>query len=119
MGGLLSKVLVLLLLFAGETLMIYAEMIGARSHSVDSRPFFEVFSKMYLLVLVSGGFLIAGYMFGFSVFRNIWIVSVASITSILIMEPLLAYLIFQQLPTRGALIGLILGALGFAAAMFI
>jgi hypothetical protein len=38
-----------------------------------------------------------------------------SITSILIIEPLIAYLVLKQLPTKGALIGLILGALGFAA----
>jgi hypothetical protein len=52
-------------------------------------------------------------MYGYRSFRNIWIVSALSITSILIMEPLIGYLVFQQLPTRGALFGLLLGAAGF------
>jgi hypothetical protein len=54
-------------------------------------------------------------MIGYKSFKNIWVVSALSITSILIMEPLIGYIIFQQLSTRGALVGLLLGAVGFAA----
>ncbi|MEM5778032.1 MAG: hypothetical protein QXK49_00160 [Candidatus Aenigmatarchaeota archaeon] len=57
--------------------------------------------------------LILGYIFGFSSFKNIWIVSIISITSILISEPILAYTFFHQMPTTGALIGLVFGVLGF------
>jgi len=114
-----SKILVIFLVFLGETLAIYAEMIAARTHFVTSQPFLQIFLKMFLMIVVAGGFLIAGYMLGLSAFKNIWIVSVTSITSILIMEPILAYTIFQQLPTKGAIIGLILGILGFLSAMFI
>jgi len=113
-----SKILVIALLFVGEALSIYAEMVGAKSGNIASQPFFSVFAKMFLIITIAGGFLIAGYMLGFKAFESIWIVSVASITSILIVEPILAYAFFQQMPTTGAVIGLILGVIGFAFAIF-
>ncbi len=68
---------------------------------------------MFSIITLAGAFLILGYMLGYSAFKNIWIVSAASITSILIMEPILGFLFFRQMPTTGATIGLILGAVGF------
>jgi len=69
-------------------------------------------------MMIAGSiFLIEGYMLGYTAFRNIWIVSAISITSILIVEPLLAYDLFQQLPTKGALVGFVAGIIGFAAAL--
>jgi hypothetical protein len=65
------------------------------------------------------GFLIAGYILGFNAFKNIWIISVASITTFLIVEPLTAYTLFKQMPTTGSIIGFILGVLGFIAAIFL
>ena len=113
-----SKILVLILIFLGEALSIYAEMVGARSNFFTSEPFWQIFSKMFLLIILAGGFLIAGYMLGFDVFKNIWIVSVASITSILIVEPILAWVIFQQVPAIGAIIGFTLGAIGLFFSIF-
>ncbi len=118
MDILYSKLLAIFLVFLGETLAIYAEIIAAKTHSVSSKPFLQIFLKMFLVIILAGGLLIAGYMFGFNAFKNIWIVSVTSITSILIIEPILAYMIFQQLPTKGAIIGLILGTLGFIMTIF-
>ena len=105
------KVLSILLLFLGEGFAIYAEMIAARNLNLVGRPFLSTFLKMFFVIIIAGGFLIAGYMLGFKSFQNIWIVSAASITSILIIEPILAWTIFQQLPTKGALLGLIFGVL--------
>lgn len=113
-----SKILILILLFIGEALAIYAEMVGAKSSYIASQPFLQIFLKMFLLTTFAGGFLIAGYMLGFNAFKNIWIVSVASITSILIAEPILAWTIFHQVPTIGAIIGFILGAIGLFLSIF-
>ncbi len=113
-----SKILALILIFVGETLAIYAEMLGARSGLVSSQPVLQAFLRMFLLITIAGGFLIAGYMLGFDAFKNIWIVSVASITSILIVEPILAWTIFQQMPTNGAVIGFALGAVGLFLSVF-
>jgi len=114
----LSKILVLVLLFFGEAISIYAEILGAKSHSLASQPFLRIFLKMFLLITLAGGFLILGYMLGFKSFKNIWIVSVASITSILIVEPILAWAIFHQIPTKGAIIGFFLGAIGLFFSIF-
>lgn len=113
-----AKILVVLIIFFGESLTILAEMIAARTFSIASHSFLDMFIKMFLIFAFAGGALIFGYMFGFISFKNIWIVSVISITSILISEPILAYVFFQQLPTSGALIGLIFGVLGFVSTMF-
>jgi hypothetical protein len=103
------------MLFLGEALSVYAEMLAAQTHEANTHSFLSIFSKATLAIAFAGAFLIAGYMIGYKGFKNIWIVSALSITSILIMEPLLAYLLFKQLPTKGAALGLGLGALGFIA----
>lgn len=113
------KILVVLLIFLGESLAIYAEMIAARTKLLTSQTILQVFLKTFLIIIIAGAFLILGYILGFSKFKNIWIVSITSITSILIVEPILAYTIFHQLPTRGAVLGFIFGTLGFLVALFI
>jgi len=118
MSPLYSKILVVALLVAGESLSIYAEMIGARNNQIASQPILRIFLLMFLLIAIAGGFLIAGYMLGFNAFKNIWIVSAVSITSILIVEPILAWTIFQQLPTTGAVVGLVLGVVGLIASLY-
>ncbi len=112
------KILVLILIFVGEALSIYAEMVGAKSNFIASQPFFNVFLKVFLIITLAGGFLVAGYMLGMNAFKNIWIVSVVSITSILIVEPILVWLFFKQIPTIGAVIGFILGAIGLLISIF-
>lgn len=114
----MTKFLVITLLLVGETLSIYAEMLGAKNSAAASEPLLQIFLKMFLVITVAGGFLIAGYILGFKTFKNIWIVSIASITSILIVEPITAYLFFHQMPTKGAIAGFIFGALGFILTIF-
>lgn len=109
------KLVVVVLLFLGEALSVYSEMIGAKAHSDALTAYPQIFIKSFLLITMAGALLITGYMLGYKSFKNIWIVSVMSITSILIMEPVIAYIILKQLPTKGATIGLILGAMGFIA----
>ena len=109
------RLLSILFLLGGEAFSVYAEMIAARAHSLDSEPFLSIFWRAFLQMAVAGALLIAGYMYGYRSFKNIWIVSALSITSILIMEPVIGFIVFQQLPTRGAVLGLVFGALGFAA----
>lgn len=115
MANLGWKLGVIGLLFAGEALSVYAEMLAAKSYSLAGSSYWPIFIKAFGAITLAGGLLIAGYMLGYKSFKNIWIVSALSITSILIMEPLVAYLVFKTLPTRGALIGLVMGALGFLA----
>jgi hypothetical protein len=119
MQALYTKIFAILLVFLGEALAIYAEIIAARIISNTSLSFLQVFLRAFLIIIIGGAFLVIGYMRGIDAFKNIWIVSVISITSILIIEPILNYAIFHQLPTRGAALGFIFGILGFVLALFI
>jgi hypothetical protein len=74
---------------------------------------------MSILVVVAGLFLIAGYMFGVKYLHSIWIVGAISIASIVVVEPLITYIIFQELPTKGPFIGLVLGVIAILSAIFI
>lgn len=113
-----TKLLVIVLIFFGEALSIYAEVVGARQVT-SNNPFAKIFLTMAIIITFGGIILIAGYLLGIQSFQNIWIVSVVSIVSILIVEPVLDYVVFRQLPTTGAAIGLGLGIVGFLFTIFL
>jgi hypothetical protein len=113
------QVLSIVILFFGESLAIYSEIAGANKVESQNKISIETWGKFFILIAISGALLISGYFVGILAFKNIWMVSVASIVSILIMEPILAYLIFKQFPTIGALIGFILGAIGLVVTLVI
>lgn len=117
--SLFIKILVVIMVLIGEGFSIYAEMIASRSYVETSQPIFRIFLKTFPIIAIASGCLIFVYALGYRNFKNIWIVSAISISSIIMIEPILAYILFHQLPTRGALIGLILGTLGFLSALFL
>lgn len=111
----MKKLIPIILVFAGETLAIYSEVLAAKSNGI----FLNTFLKMSGLAILAGLCLIAGYMFGIKYLQNIWIVSAISIASIAIIEPLITYLVFQELPSKGPLIGFVLAVLAILSALFI
>jgi hypothetical protein len=111
----MEKILTIALLFFGESLSIYAEVVAAK----NIHAFGSTFLKMSLLMAIAGIALIAGYMLGVKYLQNIWVIGAISIVSIIIMEPIITYSIFHELPSKGALIGLVLGVFGLASALFI
>ncbi|NMG22488.1 hypothetical protein [Brasilonema bromeliae] len=117
MNLLVLKILAIIFLIVGEILTIYAEMMAARNFSINSN-FFGMFFQAFLTVTLAGLFVISGYMLGFKAFKNIWLITAFSITSILLVEPILAYIVFRQIPTKGATLGLFLGTLGMLATIF-
>ncbi len=117
MAELNIKLLAIFLIFIGEAVAIYAEIISAKYFSTNP-AFLQMFLRGFIIIIFGASLLICGYALGFSAFKNIWIVTAVSITSILIVEPIINYAIFRQLPTAGALIGLILGGVGFIFALF-
>lgn len=113
------QILSIFLLFFGESLAIYSEIAGANRVESQNKISNETFWWFFILITIAGLPLIGGYFLGILAFKNIWIVSVVSIVSILIMEPILAYLIFKQFPTSGALIGFVLGSIGLVVTLVI
>ncbi|MCX6824704.1 MAG: hypothetical protein NTY80_00630 [candidate division SR1 bacterium] len=110
----LMKVLGLLILAAGEFLSIYAEMIASK----NGRNI-HLMVKPALIVVLGGICLMLGYLLSYMYFKNIWIVTAISITAIFIIEPILAWIFFHELPTRGSIIGFFCGVIGMLATIFL
>ncbi len=117
MNQVLYKILSIAVLFCGEFLAIYAELYAARAYADQNRLASGFAIKAAIIATVAGFFLVTGYLTGYKLFKNIWVVSVISVTSILILEPIMNVTMFHQTPTKGAAVGFVLGVLGLIAAM--
>lgn len=102
----------LLLLFLGEGIYIWAEMIIAHTVKVPQPTDSLTITKMTIIALLAGLMIIAGYYFGYKASKNIWLVTATSISAILVTEPIISWLTFHEKPTFGASLGLIFGVLG-------
>lgn len=111
----MEKIIPIIFIFLGESLAIYSEVIAAK----NIHTFVPTLWKMSLIMALAGLLLVAGYMFGLKYLQNIWIIGAVSIASIIIMEPLITYILFHELPAKGAFIGFIFGILGLLSALFI
>ena len=74
-----------------------------------------MFLKPITLICIAGISLVLAYWLGYQGTGNIWVVTVASLTLLLILEPIVIYAILKELPGRGAIIGFSLGAAGLIA----
>ncbi len=115
----MQQFLAVALIFVGELLAVGAEMVGARDVAAGGGSFWLIFSKMFGVMALGGALLVGGYMLGYRAFQNIWIVTAVSIGSILLVEPILAWTLFHELPTRGAVVGIVLGVGGILSALFL
>ena len=111
------KLVAIACIFLGEALSIVAELIASKQVGAHASNYLWIFFGASALVIVGGMLLVAGYMLGYLNVKNIWIITAISVGSILIVEPIVAVLLFKQLPTAGALIGLVLGGLGIVSAL--
>lgn len=115
----MNKFFSALILFLGEFLTIMGEIYAAKYFGADQSLFKSIALRFGPLIVLGSLLLMAGYMFSMAAFKNIWVVSVISVVSILIIEPILNYAITGQLPTRGAAIGFGLGILGLFSTLFL
>lgn len=106
------KTLSILLIILGELLAIYAEVQAARKGFTFASFFPAVF-----VITLAGGMLVIGYVLGVAAFGDIWVVSVISITSIIVAEPIVNYMVFRDLPSIGTAVGFGLGALGLVVSL--
>jgi hypothetical protein len=113
----MDKLLPIILIFLGEAITISVEVLAAKHFSGSQGSFASVFWKALPIFVFGCSLVVGGYMFGLARLKNIWVVSAVSITSILFIEPIVDYTLTGQIPTRGALIGLVFGVLGFAASL--
>lgn len=113
MNNTLLKTLGIFLVFLGELFAIYAETFAVKYGFLSNG-----YWRMFLIMTLGGLFLITGYLLGYKGFNNLWIITVISIATLLIAEPLIIVTIFNQIPTTGALIGFILGIIGLICSIF-
>jgi hypothetical protein len=113
----MMKFLSIALIVIGEILAIYAELFSA--HQMQIKNSQQVFWISFIIMTLAGAALLGGYMLGYKSFDNIWIVVALSIGSILMVEPVVAYAMFKEIPTKGAIIGLALGAAGTLSSAFV
>lgn len=101
----------LALMIFGEILTIYSEVYASKlpGHPIDTPM---MFLKPIVLISIAGVSLIFAYWLGYQGTGNIWVVTVASLTLLLILEPIVIYVMLKELPGRGATIGFLLGAAG-------
>lgn len=111
----LYKIIGLLCVIAGEFLSIYGEMIGSKYGWANS----SLLIKPAIFMIIGWLTLLFGYMLAYAGFKNIWVVTVVSITAILILEPLLARLFFHEIPTTGSVIGFACGVVWMLATIFL
>jgi phosphatidylglycerophosphate synthase len=106
----------LIFMIFGEILTIYSEVYASK---LPGRPMETplMFLKPMILISIAGISLVFAYWLGYQGTGNIWVVTVASLTLLLILEPIVIYAMLKELPERGALIGFFLGAAGLIAAV--
>jgi len=92
------------LMIVGEFCAIYSEVVTARLAQV---------------MCFAGLCLLGAYWLGYRAVGDIWVVTVVSVTSLLLLEPVVIWGLFQEFPGRGALIGFCLGALGMLATVLL
>jgi hypothetical protein len=106
------------LMVMGEFFAIYSEVLTAKLAQTQSGSW-EGFLLPIVLMCFAGLCLLGAYWIGYVAVGDIWIVTVVSVTSLLIIEPLVVWSLFHEAPGRGALIGLVLGALGMLSTVLL
>ena len=102
--------LALLCIFLGEVLAIWAEILYTKGYK---------FHIMLIPMILSGVLLLLWYKYWYAHIKNIWVIYVVSITTILIAEPLIISLLTNEWWTLGAKIGFILWVAWLLATMII
>jgi hypothetical protein len=108
------KLLILILIFLGELIGVYLEIALASKFKVNG-SFSDILRFLFLLspiFIICFSILLIGYIYGYRSFNKIWVVTIVSWSSILVVETLLNYFIFYELPRGKTLIG---GILAIAA----
>jgi drug/metabolite transporter (DMT)-like permease len=103
------KIFSVVMLAVGEALCIYSEMLVAKKPD---------WLWTFFLITLAGVPLLLGYHYGYKAFGSMWAVMAVSILTILLVEPLLVWTMFRELPSRIALISLLLGAVGLVLLLF-
>jgi len=113
----MNQVITGIAVFIGEVLIIGAEMWAAKYF--DANKPWQVILPAVGVSIIGVLVLVYGYTFGYQAFKNIWIVTALSVAGILVVEPIVAWSLFREVPTTGASIALALGVIGIGTSVFV
>ena len=108
------KLLTAVLIFGGELLGIFLEIFFAGKFR-NNGSFREITKYLLLSIpffVVSFLLLLTGYIYGVRYYQKIWVITILSWSSIVLVEPVLNYFIFKEVPSGNTLIA---GILAFSA----
>lgn len=114
------KFIILLFIFLGEFIGIALEIILA-SKFRSSENFPEILKWLIFLIpffVLSFVLLLIGYIYGYRYFQKIWIITIVSWSSIVLIEPILNYLIFKELPQGKIIFSGVLALAAIAISIF-
>ena len=95
------KTLALVGIFLGELIGVGLEITLADKFRTENLReilrFLILISPLFIVCLL---LLLLGYIYGFRSFQKIWIVTIVSWSSIILIEPIFNYFIFHELPSN-------------------
>lgn len=104
------KFAVLAAIFGGEFIGVFLEIFLANKFRA-SGSFPHIFKNLLLLIplfIISFFLLLLGYIYGFRAYQRIWVITIVSWSSIVLVEPVLNYFLFHELPSGNTLLAAIL-----------
>ena len=104
----LMQIVALLVVFLGEFLAITSEIFFSKGRYMYA---------MIFLMFIAGCLLLGGYWLAHKYMGSLWPIYIATITAILILEPIIIYVVTGETPNLGARIGFVLGVAGCFAAL--
>ena len=107
------KIVVLGLIFIGEAIAIGLEIFFTSKFRSEG-SFAEIIKYLMIAAPLAAAcviFITIGYIYGFRYFNKIWVVTIISWSSIIMIEPILNYFLFKELPSGKILISAILAIL--------
>jgi hypothetical protein len=113
----MNKLIPVFLLVVWETLAIYAEMYIAEHFSVINKSM-TGFVIAAILMTIAWILLLLWYLYGYRAFNNIWVISAISITTIVIIEPILALILFKETPSVGTIVWFIFWSIWLFATLY-
>lgn len=116
MMNLAPKIVGPLMIVLGEILAIYAQVTAASLLSSPSAGDVDLWRKI-VCGAFGGVLLVLGYVVSYRGFGSIWTVSAISVCMVLVVEPLMAWGVFREVPWGGSVAGLVLGTAGMIASM--
>jgi high-affinity Fe2+/Pb2+ permease len=102
------QIVALLIVFLGEFLAITSEIFFSKG---------KYMYTMVFIMFIAWCLLLGGYWLAHKYMGSLWPIYIATITAILILEPIIIYYITGESPNLGAKIGFVLGVAGCFAAL--